>query len=383
VVVQEFATTKALRADALVGAAQPIPSQHVYAPGVNFSRDGGLVTRPAPGGGSVTVESGAYLGLTPAQVIALGPSGRAAFQHGAPDKVQADGWVEPMPWAIDPDPLARFGALVFRADPSDPFAGPGNVFVEGGEYCGRWMLANESDVETPFNQTCTLLETLSANLERALVARALVGPDRVFDPPESVAELVAMLDGDPENDATGDPIAGPDGIFARNQRVFRADAMDFEVVAARDAAQLGVVQIDIPAEGEVPFDFMMGYDPNAQCGRSFCFLQVNDVLVDPGDAQSADPLVLALPLGAEVDLLENGAPTGIVTRLNLARLSQVDVHALHRLLAGEPIADQAQELRMSLAQRRALLGRLGDAANRGIDLDGDGTTDLYRDRDGA
>jgi hypothetical protein len=38
---------------------------------------------------------------------------------------------------------------------------------------------------------------------------------------------------------------------------------------------------------------------------------------------------------------------------------------------------------MSLAQRRALLGRPGDQTNRGIDLDGDGTTDLDRDRDGV
>ena len=57
------------------------------------------------------------------------PAERASYQHGGANKVQADGWVEPMAWAVDPGPLATFGAIVFRSDPNDPISGPGNVFV--------------------------------------------------------------------------------------------------------------------------------------------------------------------------------------------------------------------------------------------------------------
>jgi hypothetical protein len=188
-IFQEFATVKALRSGALVGTTTDESSQLVYLPGMNFSRDGTLVTvpGPSPGGPTVTLEQGAYLGLTPAQVLGWSGAQRAAFQHGPPNKVQADGWVEPMPWAIDPDALADFGAVVFQADPDDPFAGPGNVFdPNGGEYCGRWMNEIQSEVATPFNQTCTALETISANYERLIISREVIGQDRVFDPPETL-----------------------------------------------------------------------------------------------------------------------------------------------------------------------------------------------------
>jgi len=386
VLVQEFAAVKALKADSLVGTVATEPNDIAYLPGMNFSRDGTLGTHPAPpqDSGSIPVENGVYLGLTPAQVIALGPSGRASYQHGGANKVQADGWVEPMAWAVDPGPLAAFGAVVFEVDPNDPFAGPGNSFVAGGEYCGRWMLSDPSNTETPFNQTCTALEKMSANLERLIIARSVVGQDRVFDPPETVAELVAMLDGNPANDANGDPVAGPDGIFARNQRVFSATEMDFEVVRGLDGNALGLVEIAVaPADPAAALAFLLAYDPAASCtSRPFCALEVNDVLSGPGDAQSPDPLLLALPIGTEAEVIVGGVPAGL-TKVNLARLSLQDRHGLNRLFAGESVLVGGQSLRLNLAQRRALLGVRGSQNQRGLDLDGDGTTDLDRDRDGV
>ncbi|MGH7340811.1 MAG: hypothetical protein ACREKH_10000, partial [Candidatus Rokuibacteriota bacterium] len=63
---------------------------------------------------------------------------------------------------------------------------------------------------------CTPLEVVSANLERWGIALEIIGRGQAFDPPETFAEIQAMLDGDPSNDATGDPVAGPDGIRWNN-----------------------------------------------------------------------------------------------------------------------------------------------------------------------
>ena len=101
-----------------------------------------------------------------------------------------------------------------------------------------------------------------------------------------------MLDDDPSNDATGDPIAGPDGIFARNQFVFCDDEMDFEVVAgsaSRDdyayvavaarrrrasrASRRAHVLLELRPEREL-------HEPPV------CYLDVDNVLVDPDDAHS-------------------------------------------------------------------------------------------------
>src|SRR5262249_42214077 len=141
VLFQEFAAEKAQHAQALVGVA---PGGSAYLPGVNFSRNGTFTTVVDPDSfQNVLIETGSTLPLTPAQVTAMTPAQRASYQHGGADKVQADGWVEPMPWAADPNALATFGAVVFQSDPNDPIAGGANVFnPDGGEYCGRWMMTS-------------------------------------------------------------------------------------------------------------------------------------------------------------------------------------------------------------------------------------------------
>ena len=53
----------------------------------------------------------------------MGRVGRAQFQQESdPNTVQADGWIEPMPWKIDPKAKQKWGAIVFQNDPNAPFS---------------------------------------------------------------------------------------------------------------------------------------------------------------------------------------------------------------------------------------------------------------------
>ncbi len=75
-----------------------------------------------------------------------------------------------------------------------------------------------------FDEGCTPLEGVSANYERFTIALEIIGGDRSFDPPETLSELLNMLDEDYADDSFGDPISGPDGIVAKNKRVFAVPA---------------------------------------------------------------------------------------------------------------------------------------------------------------
>jgi len=393
VLTQEFGADKALRSGELVGV-----SGSSFLPGVNYSRDGGSVIVQGSGSQQAEVETGHYLSITPADVLAMTDAQRAAYQHGDPGKVQADSWVEPMPWAVDPIALSTFGAVVFQADPTDPINGAANVFNQAGgqtygEYCGRWMNdLFETDIATPFNRTCTALETVSANFERLLIATEIVGQDRYFDPPESLAELAAMLDDDPSNDATGDPLAGPDGIFTRNQMVFSDTQVDFQVF---ETLSSGSAQIFVaPADKAAALAYLLGFDPNANCvSTPECLLQVNAVLSDPTDATSTLPLTLDLPIAFGVEVIaepnDPSQPPVVIgtTKVNLAALQVTDLAKLRRLMSGSPVQLNGQVVRMNLAQRLGTSGLFGpsqvSSAQPVRDRNGDAENDFDQDRDGV
>jgi hypothetical protein len=142
--------------------------------------------------------------------------------------------VEPPKW--QPDQLWRDqGVVVFedpRLDPSQPLSeanlDPAKLNASG-EWCGPLLRADGRRLPDP---GCTDLETVSSNLARLLIADELIGRDDVQDPPETAAEVWAILNGDPGDDAIGDPISGPDGIVFNN---FDGDA---DGVADRKAIQV-------------------------------------------------------------------------------------------------------------------------------------------------
>jgi hypothetical protein len=410
VITQEFVGIKALSPGALVGTRQKQNQKLYYQPGINYSRNGTTVSVPGPAGQPMTVEQGSYLNITPDQVIKMGRVGRAQYQTDPNNPREADGWVEPMPWTVNQDYLKKFGAIVFNTDPNAPFdlnspLNKWNLIDKNqpvtysnidGEYCARWMnTQNQGDVSTPFNAGCTGLEAASANFERLLIATEIIGADRMFDPPESLKELGNWSKSNTDKQAAGDPISGPDGIFARNQYVLNDEEVDFEVTRATDQIQLGTSQIDkAPADKAGATQFLLNYDPNTQCLRDFCYMQVNDVLSDPGDAKSTSPLVIDMPIGTTVNVVELQEPndpnqppvpepTGQTRKINLAKLQFQDLTTLRNLFAGKAVQIDGTLVQMSTNQRTALLGPFDLFTPRGRDLDGDLVTDLDRDRDGV
>src|SRR5262245_10053148 len=202
----------------------------------------------------------------------------------------------------------------------------------------------EGATGTPFNHGCTALETASANFERLLIATEIIGFDRVFDPPESLQELSVWGTSNVSLQLTGDPIAGPDGIFVNNQFVFNDEEMDFQV--KRTGAVTGPALVAAPASKEAALNQLRNFDPNVSCTQvAVCYYDVTATLTDKNDAKSGLPILLTLPIGYTVDRVvvdepndpNTPAPPPIVigaTKVNLARLQSVDRKSLLNLFSG-------------------------------------------------
>lgn len=117
---------------------------------------------------------------------------------------------------------------VFLANPNDP--NDATYHLRVAENCTPFILNPDPMANTVFNEGCSQLEFFSANLQRFFSVLEIVGPDQFFDPPETFRELEAMLDLNYEKTRLEDRIAGADGIFVRNARVFRSDQVDTQVV---------------------------------------------------------------------------------------------------------------------------------------------------------
>ena len=422
VVTQEFTGLKALSPGALVGTrTNPKTGEQVYLPGINYSRNIGSFKEvpDIDNGGVVLIETGQYLDLTPNQVIKMGRVGRAEYQKESdPNSLQADGWIEPMPWKVDAKAKQKWGAIVFQNDPNAPFdlKSPLNVWNTidknnthptaydqiDGEYCARWMNISftspdpldPSNTSTPFNHGCTALETASANFERLLIATEIIGFDRVFDPPESLGELYTWGLNNTALQPHGDPISGPDGIFLTNQFVFNDEEEDFQVLPKKNP-QIRAQLVIAPSDKEAALNQLRNFDPNVSClQQQTCYYDVSATLHDENDAKSRFPLVLVLPIGYTVDRVvvdepndpNTPAPPPIVigqTKVNLARLENVDRHSLLALFAGQPVTVNGSLVQMSKSERESLLAPTNISTSRAIDLDQDNVNDLDQDRDGV
>ena len=433
VVTQEFVGLKALSPGALVGTKLTAQQQLYYQAGMNFSRNGQMLmdvdrdftrqgvqrTRPAK---VERIEGGEYLDLTPSEVINLGVAGRAEYQIQPGHMLEADSWIEPMPWTVNQEMLDKFGAIVFNTDRRnvlnlnsplnrwnliDPNQDPNdlaNIDYSDidGEYCGRWMNRDEPSVATPFNIGCTGLETVSANFERLLISLEIIGADRVFDAPESLQELSFWSQSNTARQAAGDPISGPDGIFGRNQSVISDDEVDFEVISATPQPDSAFVSVELDGETDphaAAEAFLRSYEPQESCTSDFCYFEVNNVMVDPDDANpEGKSLVVSMPIGFGLEIVtvadpnnpndpnQAPIPTGFIRKVNLAKLQYFDLPTLRRLLARQAVAIETEfgpeYVQMNEAQSFQLIGEFGSQVNRGRDLDVDSSSDLDRNRDG-
>jgi hypothetical protein len=400
VVTQEFTGVKALEPGALVGTrTNPKTGQLEYLPGINYSRNGTLklVTDPVTGAPDV-VETGAYLNLTPDQVLKMGREGRARYQIDPNNPREADGWVEPMPWVVDKEAKKKFGAIVFENDPNNPLDpnSPLNHwnFIDkkvqsptintafdnvDGEYCARWMNSQEDQAEPVFSRGCTALERASANFERLLIATEIIGFDRVFDPPESLGELKAWGSGNTAKQATGDPIAGPDGIFTRNQMVFNKEEVDYQVLnySGTDLA------VNAPADGTPDpnhtgaLTFLKNYDPST-CPTSKCYLNVSPILVDSNDAKTGGQVaIIDMPI-SQPALMDGNTPG----RVNLALMERDDLIGLRRLFSGQTVEFAGHSWTLTKDQRTGLFAPREPNPATAIDQNGDHRNDLDQNRDG-
>ncbi len=274
----------------------------------------------------------------------------------------------PTPWELDPN-------RIILNDPTDP-TNPANDFLvefEGTlddvinrtqlflewrekliattENCTPFLRVSSVGpagliADTYFDEGCTKLETVSANFERFFTALELIGGDRIFDPPETLSELLSMTDSSYINDQFGDPISGPDGLVSRNLRIFadptsspdaRHVTTQNDVHALRFEQAGGVVvpttellpsldldgdskpdgRSDVPLSEITMSEFFAAVNPETLCPlagnrSSRCHAQLGvtgDIVGRGGQLPSSTQEATALPLGIRSNFSQlDGAP---------------------------------------------------------------------------
>lgn len=413
---------------------------------------GALVGARADGAG---FEAGIQAkGLSPEQVRSLSEPERAALVHG---ELPTDAWVEPYPWALDPEALAR-GIVLFEAadslrldarcdperpgrtrdatgapifgpgeiaycserephwaddpnvivlnDPTDP-SNPANRLVPDGENCSdsiAGLAAGTTAAGSLFRDGCTALEYLSSNFWRAQIGFEVIGRDRAFDPPETVQELVAMLDGDPANDLDSDPVAGADGIAVKNVRAFSEDEVDVHALlfSQPTPGQLPLPELDTDGDGVRDLgmqDFFDQFVPS-DCPTVFCRLRLGTAVfvagLEAGKPQTR-PLVSALPIAMRMRLVSiDGVappPEFAFPHVNVLEVYETDRRAFADLYDERPAhigrirlrdaQGEVVELRGDLVVRFDPLFNVHPLLTGNIDLELIGVQDIDQDADGV
>jgi hypothetical protein len=222
----------------------------------------------------------------------------------------------PLRWVVDEEALAAGVLRLHDPRGADAVYGTADDVVNAlGENC--------TNVFGSADASCTTEAIIGASIERLLIAGDIVGLDRVFDPPETVAEIAAMLDADSSNDFTGDPLSGPDGIrfndFDRNGDGIVADELneygDQKALLHTPSQQARVVSDDF-----------YSCLASAGLGSSTCFLNLDrtSVIADPSYSQglngpavvvaTQDRLVAAMPVGVLLALFYSAMETDDATR---------------------------------------------------------------------
>jgi hypothetical protein len=350
VITQEFIILKAFQSGALVGT-RGIESNSGYF-------EAGIST------GEITPELAAEFeipetpGIDPYQAMALGDGATLAVRDSIVDLFGAESYedltraqqslaatdfqIEPSKWIVDQEQLAN-GVLVFR-DPRGPdgaLGDPRGSDLILGTADDLWNPSGE-DCTNIFGRPdpgCTALEVISANIERLTIAGEIVGNDRAFDPPETLAEIFAVLDNDASTDAFGDPVAGVDGVrfndFDRDEDGSVGDGIN------ELGDQKAVLYQGGGEQDQVIADNYRACLETRALGTTKCFLNLDstDMTTDPGYTQGPggqpisfgreDRVVASLPIGVLVSFFDGSADSAGTFRgtavFPLQRLSALEL----------------------------------------------------------
>jgi hypothetical protein len=238
----------------------------------------------------------------------------------------------------------------------------------------------------------------------------MVGGDRVFDPPETFAEILAMLDSDPRNDLDGDPIAGRDGIFFNNFDV--GDGIIDAGISERGDQRAAVAVDGLAVVQNFPDCLSATSEGGPIAGGNECYLNLdpeNDpVPVTDGVAvtrESKGRLIGMLPIGLRVLYTDaDGQPlnpeseAGSSAVFPFQRLSPLQMQQLmlDRVeVDRDDVLTEAEQLQLSIAlggvplpETFFLTSAPGFSLNAaffdaitGADVDGNSTRDVDEDND--
>lgn len=363
VLLQESTILKVLSAGALVGARS--------APGEPFEAGilGRSVMTPE---GAASLGSGATLEARERLAQKLFRRSLSQLSDAELTRTATDLQIEPVPWQIDSDALAE-GIILFE-NPLGPDGklDPTRLDPEG-ESCTAFFAGAEVG--------CTVLERLSANIERILIAQEIIGVARVLDPPETAAEIRALIDGDPENDLRGDPVAGPDGIRFAN---FDADGNG----RIEDGDLAGDQRALINRQNVFVADDFAGCQ-SAGAALSACYRNLEAPLAAPGPAQGR--LVGALPLGFRLRVRREGdsafstelVPIQLLTPLELQTLELEQVLKIDAARFGYNATDLNGDGVADVTIRSDRVNGAFGVSLRNADVDANGVRDLDEDADDA
>jgi hypothetical protein len=281
--------------------------------------------------------------------------------------------IEPYKYEVDERLLEEFGIVQFKPswgiDPNDP-TDDDLFLVPGGENC--------SQAFGLVDPTCTELEIFSANLERLLITNEQVGSDDVFDPPESVEELVAMLNVDERDDFFGDPLSGPDGIFYRNADVDADGVQDVRTIQMKRENDTFL------------YDTRRVEDPANCPAVGFCWLDISDGLINSGEIDATDvtdptdPAAVRFVDALPIQVNATDSDTGERIQVDPHEFDGVEIQLLGdgQTIPYDSDGDGAADRNIAFT-RQTIRGMFSSTAGEFQDLDLNRVPDLDEDRDGG
>jgi hypothetical protein len=332
------------------------------------------------------IVDGESVAFTPDLATALEQSGINATQYAlnnqdpanAEQMIATDFQVEPFKYLLDPFWTSK-GVLRYYPswgdDPDDPSDDDKYLVTDPN---GKPIGESCSNVFGSPDGACTALETLSANFQRLFITNEIIGADDVFDPPETVFELGAMLDGNFASNAFGDPLSGPDGIVFNDTDTDGNGIADKKIVSSNSglASAPRPDQIFIPGQQNCP-------------SAGLCYRTYNEELLASGQIDFSDTrddagnlinFLDPLPIRTDVEIVSGGGGTAQIDPHDLSNLNLQTLNAgltIEYDTNGDSILEEIKFVPDVLTRFTSTVPGVFQ------DLDGNSVSDLDQDLDGT